>query len=158
MRSAKVVPRGCSRPSQRTITDFAADQPFAQARLKLLEHYGFAIGESTIQRIALGHAQALFEAGPTNFLLRRFDLVLGPALQRRPPQQPHFLNNPLFHRVGLLEISLVVRYSKGYRYDSLAKTRVRLKKCQKRLVAEFRRRHFAKSPSIRESPAYAASL
>src|SRR5215471_21661138 len=94
----------------------------------------------------------------TNFLLRRFDLVLGPALQRRPPQQPHFLNNPLFHRVGLLEISLVVRYGKGYRYDSLAKTRVRLKKCQKRLVAEFRRRHFAKSPSIRESPAYAASL
>jgi len=63
MRSAKVVPRGCSRPLQRTITDFAADQPFAQARLKLLEHYGFAIGESTIQRIALGHAQALFEAG-----------------------------------------------------------------------------------------------
>jgi hypothetical protein len=43
--------------------NFAADQPFAQARLKLLEHYGFAIGESTIQRIALGHAQALFEAG-----------------------------------------------------------------------------------------------
>ena len=41
----------------------AADQPFAQARLKLLEHYGFAIGESTIQRITLGHAQTLFEAG-----------------------------------------------------------------------------------------------
>jgi uncharacterized protein UPF0236 len=41
------------------ITDFAADQPFAQARLKLREHYGFEIGESTIQRITLGHAQAL---------------------------------------------------------------------------------------------------
>jgi hypothetical protein len=45
------------------ITDFAADQPFALARLKLLEHYGFEIGESTIQRVTLGHAQALFEAG-----------------------------------------------------------------------------------------------
>jgi Uncharacterised protein family (UPF0236) len=45
------------------IVDFAADQPFAQARLKLLEHYGFEIGESTIQRVTLGHAQALFEAG-----------------------------------------------------------------------------------------------
>ena len=43
--------------------DFAADQPFAQARLKLREHYGFEIGESTIQRITFGHAQALFEAG-----------------------------------------------------------------------------------------------
>jgi hypothetical protein len=68
MRSAKVVPRGCSRPLQRAITDFAADQPFALARLKLLEHYGFEIGESTIQRITLGHAQtlhaqSLFEAG-----------------------------------------------------------------------------------------------
>jgi hypothetical protein len=41
------------------IVDFAADQPFAQARLKLLEHYGFEIGESTIQRITLGHAQAM---------------------------------------------------------------------------------------------------
>ena len=63
LRSAKVVPRGCSRPLQRAITDFAADQPFAQVRVKLLEHYGFEIGESTIERIALGHAKALFEAG-----------------------------------------------------------------------------------------------
>ena len=62
LRSAKVIPRGCSRPLQRAITDFAADQPFAQARMKLQEHYGFAIGESTIQRIALGHAKTIFEA------------------------------------------------------------------------------------------------
>ena len=62
MGSAKVVPQGCSRPLQRAITDFAADQPFAQARSKLREHYGFEIGESTIQRITFGHAQTLFEA------------------------------------------------------------------------------------------------
>ena len=43
------------------IVDFAADQPFAQARLKVREHYGIEIGESTIQRITLGHAQTLFE-------------------------------------------------------------------------------------------------
>ena len=48
---------------QRAIVDFAADDPFARAALKLREHYGFEIGESTIQRIALGHAQAIFEAG-----------------------------------------------------------------------------------------------
>jgi hypothetical protein len=47
---------------QRAITDFAADQPFAQARMKLQEHYGLEIGESTIQRIALGHAKTIFEA------------------------------------------------------------------------------------------------
>jgi hypothetical protein len=60
---AKVNPRGCSRPLQRAITDFAADDPFARVALKLREHYGFEIGESTIQRIALGHARAIFESG-----------------------------------------------------------------------------------------------
>ena len=60
---AKVSPRGCSRPLQRAIVDFAADDPFARVALKLREHYGFEIGESTIQRITLGHAQAIFESG-----------------------------------------------------------------------------------------------
>jgi hypothetical protein len=60
---AKVSPRGCSRPLQRAIVDFAADDPFARVQSKLREHYGFEIGESTIQRIALGHAQAIFESG-----------------------------------------------------------------------------------------------
>ena len=59
---AKVSPRGCSRPSQRAITDFEADDPFARVTLKLRERYGFEIGESTIQRVALGHAQAIFES------------------------------------------------------------------------------------------------
>jgi len=56
---AKVSSRGCSRPLQRAIVDFAADQPFAQARAKLREHYGFAIGESTIQRVTFDHAKAM---------------------------------------------------------------------------------------------------
>ncbi len=59
----KVSPRGCPRPLQRAVTDFAADDPFARVAPKLREHYGFEIGESTIQRIALGHAKAIFEAG-----------------------------------------------------------------------------------------------
>jgi Uncharacterised protein family (UPF0236) len=61
MRSAKVAPRGCSRPLQRAITDFAADQAFAQVPSKLQEHYGVKVAESTIQRIALGHAETIFE-------------------------------------------------------------------------------------------------
>jgi hypothetical protein len=38
---SKVSPRGCSRPLQRAITEFAADDPFALVQLKLREHYGF---------------------------------------------------------------------------------------------------------------------
>jgi hypothetical protein len=64
---AKVIPSGCSRPLQRVIVDFAADQPFAQTRAKLREHYGFEIGESTIQRITFAHAEAMFEADQEAF-------------------------------------------------------------------------------------------
>ena len=42
--------------------DFATDARFAHFQLKMREHYGFEIGESTIQRIALGDAHAIFEA------------------------------------------------------------------------------------------------
>jgi hypothetical protein len=40
VRSARVTPRTCSQPLQRAITDFAADQSFALAQIKLQEHYG----------------------------------------------------------------------------------------------------------------------
>src|SRR5215475_10515607 len=42
----------------------------------------------------------------TNVALPRFHLVRAPTLQRRPPQRPRFLDNPLFGRVRLLEIAL----------------------------------------------------
>jgi hypothetical protein len=38
--------------------------------MKLLEHYGFEIGESTIQRITLGHAQAIFESDRAGWIFR----------------------------------------------------------------------------------------
>jgi len=75
---AKVSPLGCSRPLQRAIVDFAADQPFAQARAKLEEHYGFAIGESTIQRITFAHARAMHES-------RRLDMAFPEAPGVRKP-------------------------------------------------------------------------
>lgn len=49
---------------QRAIVDFAADQPFAQARAKVREHYGIEVGESTIQRITYFHAQRMLDAAP----------------------------------------------------------------------------------------------
>src|SRR3981189_2382468 len=76
-----------------------------------------------------------------NFALSRSHLILGPSVHRLSPQEPHFLDKPLFDHVSLPEISLRIHYSKRYRCESIAKTRVRLKNCQKRFIAEFRRRH-----------------
>ena len=76
-----------------------------------------------------------------NFALSRSHLILGPSVHRLSPQDPHFLDKPLFDDVSLPEISLRIHYSKRYRCESIAKTRVRLKNCQKRFIAEFRRRH-----------------
>ena len=76
-----------------------------------------------------------------NFALSRSHLILGPSVHRLSPQEPHFLDKPLFDDVSLPEISLRIHYSKRYRCESIAKTRVRLKNCQKRFIAEFRRRH-----------------
>ena len=55
--SAAVHHRGCSRPLQRALVDFAADVPFAQAREKLREHYGIDLSASTIRAITERHAR-----------------------------------------------------------------------------------------------------
>lgn len=60
MASAQVQHRGCSRPLQRVVTDFAADVPFARAMDKVVEHYGVLLNESTIRRITEAHAQRIF--------------------------------------------------------------------------------------------------
>lgn len=64
VQSAQVSNRACSRPLQRVVTDFGADQPFAQAMDKIVEHYGVVVSESTIARITEGHARAIFETAP----------------------------------------------------------------------------------------------
>src|SRR5580704_2237317 len=77
----------------------------------------------------------------TNFSFRPFDLPLRPPLQRLSPQKSHLLDDPLFGRVRLLEISLRVLYRADYRCESISKIGVLLEKRQKLLVAELRRRH-----------------
>ena len=62
--SAQVSNRSCSVPLQRVITDFGADHPFAKCRGKIIEHYGVALGESTIARITEGHAKNIFDTAP----------------------------------------------------------------------------------------------
>ena len=66
MQSAKVSHRGCSLPLQRAVTDFGADQSFAQVMDKLVEHYGIILGESSIRRITEGHARKIFETAKTS--------------------------------------------------------------------------------------------
>lgn len=66
MQSAKVSHRGCSRPLQRAVTDFGADQSFAQVMDKLVEHYGIILGESSIRRITEGHARKIYETAKTS--------------------------------------------------------------------------------------------
>jgi hypothetical protein len=58
---AAVICRSTSTPLQRAITDFGADQPFAQVNGKLQEHYGIDVPVSTIRLITEGHGKAIFE-------------------------------------------------------------------------------------------------
>jgi hypothetical protein len=82
----------------------------------------------------------------TNFFLGRFHLGLGPSLHRLSPQQPHFLDNPLFDRVGnSLPPSLLMRIA---REDQGAPQE--LPKTPRRSVSPP---PYAKPPSILESRA-----
>lgn len=59
--SAQVTPRGYSFALQRAMTDFGADESFARAAGKLMEHYGIAVSVSAIRSVTEHHGQALSE-------------------------------------------------------------------------------------------------
>jgi hypothetical protein len=84
-----------------------------------------------------------------NFPLRRRDPLVRPILQRLAAQKPHLLDEPLFGRVRLPEVSVQVPHRAHHRRQSVAKTRMGLKKRQKRFVAEFHRRHKSNSLDCR---------
>jgi hypothetical protein len=58
---AGVSCRCSSRPLQRVMTDFGADNAFGRASNKLKEHYGIEMPVSTIQRTTEQHAQRIYE-------------------------------------------------------------------------------------------------
>ena len=62
----------------------------------------------------------------TNFSFRHFVLPFRPPPHRLSSQKPHLLDDPLFGRVGLREISLRVLYGADYRCESNSKIRVLL--------------------------------
>ena len=84
-----------------------------------------------------------------NLSFRRLDPLVRPTLQRLAAQKPHLLDEPLFGRVRLPELSVQVPHRAHYRRQSIAKTRMGLKKRQKRFVAEFHRRHKSNSLDCR---------
>lgn len=84
-----------------------------------------------------------------NFAFRRLDTLLRPALQGLAAQEPHLLYEPFLRRVRLPEVAVQVPHRARYRSHSIAKTRMRLKKRRKRLVAEFHRRHESNSRDCR---------
>jgi hypothetical protein len=53
--------RGCSRPLQRALVDFASDVSFARATEKLLEHYGVELSASTLRELTHQHGHRLLE-------------------------------------------------------------------------------------------------
>lgn len=59
--SAQVCCRGYSSLLQRAITDFGAEQAFAQVSWKLQEHYGISIPTSSARIITQHHAHEIYE-------------------------------------------------------------------------------------------------
>src|SRR5271170_4434700 len=88
-----------------------------------------------------------------NFPLRRLDPLVRPILQRLTAQKPHLLDEPLFGRVRLPEVSVQVPHRAYYRRQSVAKTRMGLKKRQKHSSLSFTA-VTSRIPPIAESPGY----
>ena len=51
--------RGSSGPLQRAMVDFGADEAFAGAAAKLLEHYGVEVPVGRVREVCLRHARRL---------------------------------------------------------------------------------------------------
>lgn len=56
--------RGCSRRRQRALTDFGADHAFAQAAVKMQEHYGVSVPVERARTVTLQHAHVLAAQAP----------------------------------------------------------------------------------------------
>ena len=56
---AQIQMRGYSRPLQRALTDFGAEESFGDAVKKMREHYGIEIGASAARAHTLAHAKAI---------------------------------------------------------------------------------------------------
>jgi hypothetical protein len=58
-RSAQISPRAYSRPLQRALVDFGADDSFLAATKKVREHYGVEVPLAAARQQTLAHAKAI---------------------------------------------------------------------------------------------------
>jgi hypothetical protein len=79
-----------------------------------------------------------------NFSFSPSDLLVGPSLQRLPPQKLHLLDDPLFSCVRLLEIPVRVLYRADYRRNAISKIRMCIEKRKQSFATHFRCRHLLK--------------
>lgn len=56
---AQVRPEGYSRPLERALSDFGAEESFGRAATRVKEHYGIEIASSAIRRITYQHARKI---------------------------------------------------------------------------------------------------
>ena len=56
---AQITPRGYSRPLQRALVDFGADDSFLEATKKVREHYGVEVPVAAARQHTLAHARAI---------------------------------------------------------------------------------------------------
>ena len=57
----KIVAQGCSIGLQEVIVDFGSEDSFALASERLLRHHGIELSESSMRKVTLKHAQAMYE-------------------------------------------------------------------------------------------------
>ncbi len=59
--SAGLKPRAYSRALQRALTDFGAEESFARAAARVQEHYGIAVGASSVRACTLKHGRSILK-------------------------------------------------------------------------------------------------
>lgn len=89
---AAVRPRGYSTLLQRALTDFGAEDSFAQAVDRVQEHYGVAVPVSSVRRITLAHGEAMTATAPAaadgaaDRLVTEMDGSMVPVVEDRLPE------------------------------------------------------------------------
>ena len=85
--SAGLKPRCYSRALQRVLTDFGAEESFAQAAARVREHYGIRVGASTVRACTLKHGRSILQVAdrmqlpPAQAVVTQIDGSLIPVVQ-----------------------------------------------------------------------------
>lgn len=102
--SAGLKPRCYSRALQRALTDFGAEESFAQAAARVQEHYGLKVGASSVRACTLKHGRSILQGAdqlqlpPAQALVTQIDGSLIPVVQSSGDAGDRRKNKKLFWR------------------------------------------------------------